>query len=268
MSGILNKKQRLIDLVVTKHGRSKIASGKFNPSFASFSDKHTNYFEAGMKSQNFADYSKVSIETETSLNSDIIVFENDDSGRIFINTATDEGLTVIGNKIFVKDPNDLNLTGSQYRESLTSALTGSVFDAAANKILSSSFKNLKSNVLVASNVLLGESNEFKMAVTDNKNYFAITNSSPFRTGPYGKTTTLEASDPLMFDSKLSHLRNFLYLPPINTDGSSYGTYQDLRNTSKLSYEDIKDDLNISSLNYDYLEQLLQLLYAWGVYVRS
>tara|TARA_B100000287_G_C20345873_1_gene667728 strand:- start:236 stop:739 length:504 start_codon:yes stop_codon:yes gene_type:complete len=58
----------------------------------------------------------------------------------------------------------------------------------------------------------------------------------------------------MFDKKLAHLRNFAYLPPENTDGSAYGVYQDLRNTSKLTYQSIKDDLNITSLNYDYLMQ--------------
>ena len=254
MSGILNKKQRLIDLVVTKVGREKISKGKFVPFFASFSDKFVNY-EENTTAKDLSDYSKICFETSTCFEIDNIVFENDDSGRLFINETTfTSGSSVIGNKIFTHDSDNLNLTGSEYRESLTSILTGSVFNTSANEIVSSSFKNFKNNLLVSTNIGYDNVNEFKMDLIDDKDYFVITNSSPFRTGPFGKTISLESADPLMFDNKLAHLRNFAYLPPRNTDGTPYGTYQDLRNTTKQSYKDILDDLNITSLNYTFLMQ--------------
>lgn len=255
MSGILNKKQRLIDLVVTSEGRKKIAKGRFRPTFASFSDKDIDYNVKDISAKAFSENTYISVETPSNSFIDRIIFENDDSGRLFINESTfSSGSSVIGNTIFTRDPDDLNLTGSEYRKSLTSILTGSVFDRAANQIILSSFDNFKNNHMIGTNDAFDNVNEFKMSLSNNKDYFVITNSSPFKTSPFGKTISIESADPLMFDSKLGHLRNFAYLPPENTDGSSYGTYQDLRNTSKQTYESIKDDLNISSLNYDYLSQ--------------
>ena len=45
MSGILNKKHQLIDLVVTEEGKRQMSMGMFRPTFASFTDKHTFYSE-------------------------------------------------------------------------------------------------------------------------------------------------------------------------------------------------------------------------------
>ena len=43
MSGILNKKQRFVDTVITDEGRRQLASGEFKIEFATFSDSEAFY---------------------------------------------------------------------------------------------------------------------------------------------------------------------------------------------------------------------------------
>ena len=43
MSGILNKKNRILDVVLTDIGREQMNKGEFNVSFVSFSDKGVDY---------------------------------------------------------------------------------------------------------------------------------------------------------------------------------------------------------------------------------
>ena len=43
MSGILDNKKRIMDVVLTKEGRRQMANGDIRIHFASFTDKHTFY---------------------------------------------------------------------------------------------------------------------------------------------------------------------------------------------------------------------------------
>ena len=45
MAGILNSKQRIMDFIVTKAGRSLMSKGTYEVSFVSFSDKGVFYRE-------------------------------------------------------------------------------------------------------------------------------------------------------------------------------------------------------------------------------
>lgn len=246
MAGILNKKTRFIDLVVTDLGKKAAAKGKFSPVFASFTDKDCFYDKTETNAKNVADESKIYLETISKSDIDRILYDTDDSGMLFINSQMiTSGTSVIGNKIFATNPE---------KESLSTFLTGSVFSEIANKIISGSTQNFKKNKLISSFSDFEQANNFKINVTNQKKHFVLTNSSPFLRGPTNKVTHLDNADPLMFDNKLAHFRNFQYLPPTNTDNSAYGRYKDLRSTTRKTYEDIKKDLRISSLDYDYLTQ--------------
>ena len=43
MAGILDKKTRVMDVIVTREGRRQMADGDLRATFASFTDKHTFY---------------------------------------------------------------------------------------------------------------------------------------------------------------------------------------------------------------------------------
>ena len=83
----------------------------------------------------------------------------------------------------------------------------------------------------------------------DKHTFAISNSVPFPRGPNDASVEidLDNAETFMFDSKLAHVKNFQYLPPVNQDGTAYGVYQDFRSTTKESLADIYASLNIAKL---------------------
>ena len=78
MAGILDKKTRFIDLIVTQEGKRQIATGKLRAEFASANDSQADY----QKSENYQDaVKKIYFQTmERPENS--ITLEADDSGKI------------------------------------------------------------------------------------------------------------------------------------------------------------------------------------------
>jgi hypothetical protein len=80
MSGILNSKTRIMDVVLTVEGRRQLASGKFVPQFASFTDRHVFYAkDAASGSDDASSY--IYFEAGNRVQ-DQIVIENDDSGLL------------------------------------------------------------------------------------------------------------------------------------------------------------------------------------------
>ena len=80
MAGILDNKSRVLDIVVTREGKRQIAAGKLIPRFISFSDGRS-FYEADHQSGS-TDASERPYFQAESRKSDIITFENDDSGQL------------------------------------------------------------------------------------------------------------------------------------------------------------------------------------------
>ena len=76
--GILDKKTRFIDLVVTQEGKRQIAAGNLRAEFASLSDSNVFYDKGERDSVNQRIYFEVMERPENA-----IVLEKDDSGQIF-----------------------------------------------------------------------------------------------------------------------------------------------------------------------------------------
>ena len=53
---------------------------------------------------------------------------------------------------------------------------------------------------------------------------------------------------IFIDPKLTHLPNFKFLPPVNTDGSNYGKFTDIRSTSRETWSQIKERLGPQIFN--------------------
>jgi len=82
MAGILNKKERVLDVVITEFGRDAMSKGTFNPVFYSFSDKGVDY-RTDNGTSIASDASIVSFEGATVAN-DILVPEVEDQGAFSI----------------------------------------------------------------------------------------------------------------------------------------------------------------------------------------
>ena len=79
MSGILDNKKRIMDVVITQEGKRQMANGDIRIQFASFTDKHT-YYEADVVSGSSDAQGRLYFEA-SSLPFDQITFETDDSGQ-------------------------------------------------------------------------------------------------------------------------------------------------------------------------------------------
>ena len=227
MAGILNKKTRFVDLVVTQEGKRQMASGKLRAEYASLSDASVAYED----SMTAADVrTKIYFQTMEKPEN-VIVLEKDDSGQL-IDYDFSPKQSIVGDNIFSKEGSTKNLHALKLA-------TGSQFTSLSEELPSSFLRHFKNHQIVGTKID-NENNEFE--VDKEQLYFAISNTVPFPNGPKKETINVNQAESFLFDAKLTHLDNFLYLPPENVDGTSYGVYQDLRNMTRETWEDIKKDL--------------------------
>lgn len=240
MAGILDKKTRFIDYVITQEGKRQLASGQLRAKYASLTDMHTFYDKSDHESVDDRIYFQVMERPENS-----IVIEKDDSGALLDFNFSPTG-SIVGNDIFDKDSTNT----SKLR---LNPVTGDNFSSTSEKLMKTFTQHFRKNTLVGTYFSNG-TNEFQLSKTDLN--FAITNSIPFNTGPDTETINVNEAEPFFFDSKLTHLKNFRYLPPVNTDGSPYGSYQDLRSTKRETFDDIKKELGARAFTADDITDVL------------
>lgn len=232
MSGILNKKKRLIDFIVTGHGKKKLSENKFLPSFISLTDRHGFYDKKELSIKHVSDEDKFYLETNNISSNDVIVHEFDDSGNLIIPEIS--GSSVID--------------GSLYSITTKTREISSNF-ASNNAILSGTINRFKKNKFIKTSEYHDNVNS-TFEFNKYNHAFTLSNSVPFPKGPVTEAINIDNAEPLMFDDKLAHFKNFQYLPPVNKDNSNVGAYQDLRGTSRKNFKNIKEGLRIKSLNND------------------
>tara|TARA_R110001632_G_scaffold143728_1_gene259857 strand:+ start:160 stop:1218 length:1059 start_codon:yes stop_codon:yes gene_type:complete len=230
--GILDKKTRFIDLVVTQEGKRQIAAGKLRAEFASLSDCNAFYDKAHKDDISQRLYFEVMERPENS-----IVLEKDDSGKLLNFNFSPTG-SIVGDNIFLKD------TSVAQKLSLRAA-TGSQFEVGQNAVLDTSLKHFKNNYFIGT---VDRLKNDKFELTQKEMIYTINNAQPFGRSPYGETINVNNAEPFFLDPKLTHLPNFKYLPPTNTDGSAYGTFTDIRSTTKETWQDIKQRLGPQIFN--------------------
>lgn len=232
MAGILDKKTRFIDLIVTQEGKRQIAAGKLRAEYASITDMHA-FYKKGYTYNEVTDriYFEAMERPEHSL-----TMEKDDSGKLFTFDHSPTG-SIVGNAIFEKEaqiPVDLHKL---------KIATGSQFASLSAGLEKSFLKHFEKNFFIASNDDVGDKT-FELSTTDIK--YEITNTIPFENGPNPEVINVNNAEPFILDSKLAHLPNFQFLPPVNEDGTEYGKYTDIRNTTQESWPQITEKLGIKA----------------------
>jgi len=222
MAGILDSKTRFIDMIVTQEGKRQIASGMLRAEYASISDAETFYDALEVDDVS----NRIFFQAMDSPNN-VIVLEKDDSGKMIEFNFSPTG-SIVGNDIFEKDT---TVTSSLRLQ----AVTGSAFASSAKSIMNSFTSHFDS--LQTLSTFEKSGNDFEIS-TERIN-FAISNSVPFPLGPHSETINVNDAEPFFLDSKLTHLPNFDFLPPVNTDGSNYGQYEDIRSLKRETLNDIK-----------------------------
>jgi len=236
MAGILDTKTRFIDLVVTQEGKRQIASGKLRAEFASLTDSNAFYDKSeSIKEAGDRIYFQAMEKPE-----DVFVIEKDDSGILLDFNFASTG-TLVGENIFA--PAEDAVTEDLHKQLLA---TGSQFSSLGGSISDYFLQHFKKNQFVTTKIAADDISDFELSDTNLK--FTISNSIPFKLGPNKETINVNQADHFLLDPKLTSIKNFQYLPPVNTDGSSYGIYKDLRNTSKETFAGILSDLGIQAFS--------------------
>ena len=237
MAGILDKKSRVLDTIVTLEGRRQLFDGKLRVKFASFTDGDT-FYQADAVSGS-SDPSKSIMFEATSMPQDQVTFEADDSGQLRPTRRASVG--VIGTKV-------LGSGSIQGQSGSLVFITGSEFSSTADALLDTSidaFRRLQ--IIGTRDFFFGEDTQF--TVSPNVTTFSITDRQPLERGAI-KDVNVDDIENLMQDKRLAHLPNFQYLPPINRpdalnpEGSALGDYPRIGQASELTFEELERDLSI------------------------
>ena len=228
MAGILNSKQRIMDVIITNNGRRQIADNAFNIRFASFSDHGVFYSDDGTGVGDAAE-DRIMFEAHVS-NTDIIIPEINDKNGISIDTSA--GSKITNSKFFTSGSTQLNTSTIK---------TGSI------NIFSSSAEIIKTAIDNFDRLqIIGTDNGFA-----EEKYFKITKSKAEFDEPNQKVRSLTLLPPTFADKSLANQINFRYMPPVcevDNNITSLGMYP------KLQKEPIR--------NFDYL---LENLYDGSQY---
>jgi len=236
MAGILDSKTRFIDMIVTLEGKRQIASGMLRAEYASISDAETFYDPLEVDDVS----NRIFFQAMDSYNN-VIVIEKDDSGKMIEFNFSPTG-SIVGNDLFEKDE---SVTGKLSLK----AVTGKAFASSARSIMNAFTSHF--DALQTLSTFEKTGNDFELST--ERITFAISNSVPFPLGPHSETINVNDAEPFFVDSKLTHLPNFDFLPPVNADGSNYGSYEDIRSLKRETLQDIKDSLRNEGFN-DFLPE--------------
>lgn len=221
---------------MTAEGRRQIASGKFIPMFASFTDGGVFYEKD--KASGTADASEYLYFEAGSRQQDQIVVETDDSGLLVQYDGGDLSISTDG-KIYSASTTTLmspDGIGTYNRTDFT--VISSSFASTFEKISGSILQSLEQQLLITTTYPFETSKTFE--VSHNNVVFNYNNLAPFRSGePVVEDSSL---DPLFVNTRLSHLDNFQFLPPIYTDKTGQqqplGQFNPLKPTGSLTYEQL------------------------------
>jgi len=243
MAGILDKKSRVMDFMITDEGRRQIRDGDLKISYASFTDSGAFYEE---ESDGVASNANSRIYFEaSSKHQDRIVVE---SARGSI-TSFEIGLS----------SGSYDLKGYQVSfmsESLGSgvkvSLSGSETINLSDDILAGITQNFTDNQVIGTEDVFSYKRGFE--ISSDQVTFSANNSSPIDTWNYiaqddtFRPPTLASFDSTVFDRRFAHFPNYKFLPPINKVGSgqrsgiALGEYARLNQPEIITYDRLKQEL--------------------------
>lgn len=236
--GFLDSKTRILDTIITLQGKSQIAAGKLKAEFYSFTDIGSFYSQDTSVSASMDNTNRPFLEA-SSLPQDMITFESDDAGKLV--TFPSNGAVVRNGQILVAVSSSATGSGKAYFPA-----QDNIFASEADGLLSSSLDAYKNQYIIGSPEIFDE-NQIVFALGASNIQFAISNHAPIPVGeqPVGN---VETTDPLFVDSRLSHLPNFQYLPPINkyrpgdTTVSLLGNFPNLNQRPQLTFSDVEREV--------------------------
>lgn len=231
--GLLDPKSRVLDVVLTDQGRRALAKSNLKISYYSLSDGAT-FYQGDVASGSADATSRIYAECATDLPQDVISLLVNDARQItgMRSTAISGSTSVYGGQL---------LQGIK----TSKVLTGSAFSTSVGQVMSSSLENLKNNFVLGSVDDFFQDDEFVVAPTD----VSFTLNDPKNSGPSSQTVNVSALEGFFQDPLLSHIPNFMYLPPVNKPSENLlaptllGDYSSLGGDVTFDYSDVKSEMD-------------------------
>lgn len=220
MAGILDAKERVLDTIITPIGRAQIATGELKIEYASFSDRQM-YYETAPNGELYDPGAKIYFESY-STDADQIVQELDAEANL-VPFETD-GFTLYGGNV---------ISGSGNTEQSNVRLY-------ADALPEDSIKSLQRQMLLGTRNFMKNEIVDAFTVTPNEMTFYVdqidTSSS---------TTIASASlndvESIWQDYRATGVKNYRFLPPLNSTGEALGSYTKI-NQSRKSWTQISSGL--------------------------
>lgn len=233
--GLLDPKSRILDVVLTDQGRRALAKNDLKISYYSLSDGAT-FYEADVASGSSDVTSRVYAECATDLPQDVISLLVNDARQInsVRSTAMSGSTSVYGGHV---------ITGGA---SASRVLSGDEFADHAERVMSSSLENLRNNFVLGSVDDFFQDDEFIVAPTSAQFTVGTDSNGNF---PSTQTVAVNALEGFFQDPLLSHIPNFMYLPPVNKPSDDLqaatllGNYSSLGGDVTVDYSDVKGSVD-------------------------
>ena len=245
MSGILDKKKRILDFIITEEGRNQAANGELRIHYASFSDSAAFYSAI---SGSYADDITNRIQFECNVKpQDSIVLENPPvyaSDTI----AQQAVLKPFQTSTFKIGGTNVQLATPPEGSATTVMLTGSQIPNLADDLCSSLSQNFKDMQII------GTFDPFD----DSSGFEVFPSSKKFEVRPSQTGTSVNSAESIFQDAKFQHLPNYMYLPPVNKNVNDVdtllGDYKNYSSRAPLSLEDVMKDLEgQQSVTFEFTE---------------
>ena len=236
MSGILNKKQRFVDTVITDEGRRQLASGDFQIEFATFSDGEA-FYRGDLASGTFDMQQLLMLEAPAAHPTDVITMESNPFGNV---SAYDLPSLTTGRLL-----NGRYTLYSDSNQEFRTILSGSRFDRLISNIISEGFDNFNRLDVIGTVDSTLDDQEFVLNrssidfTIDDNNVDRIVSMQQVR---------VEQAESHYQDRRLSHLPNFQYLPPRNMstpsdpNGSLLFQYPNNQQAPLTSFDELEREL--------------------------
>lgn len=237
MAGILDSKQRIMDIFITDEGRAQAAAGEFTLRYATFTDRHAFY------------------DTDNPLDARPVT--NDATSRIYFEcTSRHQDQIVVellpGGAVKPFRSADFNLAPAG-EEIASNELTGSnaILQSAAVEFIEDITKSFYQQEIIGTIDPFSDTTDFRLSTDTNSPTgsvkFSLTDERPFRQGDV-TTIPLENIESIFQDKRFSHLPNFTYLPPRNkaplgsSSGPLLGNYVNWCQRAPVTLQELLQDL--------------------------
>lgn len=230
MAGLLDSKKRIFDTIVTNEGRRQMAQGAVRIRFATFTDQDAFYeFDAVSGSTDAAGRPHLEAFSRPQ---DLITFEADDVGNLIQSP---------GGNFSMKSGQILIPSGSKF----LNFPPVSERKALAQGALSASFDAFEELYAISTVEPLLDSNEFNLS-RESLEFDIIDGLLAQDQGV--DTASIDDIESLFQDKRLSHAKNFKYLPPVNNatpenpNGSPLGKYPRIDQGDELTFPQLVKEL--------------------------